>query len=311
MNEYNFIKNQNKNLITEYIIEKINSSDSFFLNRIGGSDYDAVYEYYSNNKNLDLFDYKSHYDRVSNLNGYFDKEKDIIIKKKNFADYLDKMLECYLNSSALLNPCQTIQLNLTNRKNDFNKYICQNKTMIHYYYIEAISDFLDDFSIFAKNKKILIISPFSKSIKYQYQYKDFLINNYKYPEFELLTYDTPITYNNENDNLDLIKTNNWIEQCVLMENEIKNIDFDIALLSCASYANYLGNSISCKFNKKAIYIGGVLNILFNIKGERFANSKFYNDINNLSYQIVALEKEKYENIKGGRLYKSEALNAYF
>uniref|UniRef100_A0A6C0IJN5 Uncharacterized protein n=1 Tax=viral metagenome TaxID=1070528 RepID=A0A6C0IJN5_9ZZZZ len=46
--------------------------------------------------------------------------------------------------------------------------------------------------------------------------------------------------------------------------EINKLEFDIALLSCSSYAMYLGDFISNKMKKNSIYIGGVLNVLFNI-----------------------------------------------
>ena len=123
------------------------------------------------------------------------------------------------------------------------------------------------FYIFRKNKKILIVSPFSESIQFQYKRKDVILKQYSYPDFELVTYDTPITYNNEDDALNHIETNNWLEQCEKMENDIMKLDFDIALLSCGSYAMYLGNVISKKMNKKAIYIGGMLNVFFNIYGK--------------------------------------------
>lgn len=50
--QYNFIKNQDKNKITEFIISNINSDKGWFLNRLGGSDYDAVKTYILSNKDL-------------------------------------------------------------------------------------------------------------------------------------------------------------------------------------------------------------------------------------------------------------------
>ena len=129
------------------------------------------------------------------------------------------------------------------------------------------------------------------------------------------TYNTPVTYNNvetdDIDKLNFVETNNWLEQTEKMENDISKLDFDIALLSCASYATCLGTFISKDLHKTAIYIGGVLNIFFNIKGERYVNHEYYKPINNISYRIEAIEKKIYENIKGGRTTKSESFNAYF
>ncbi len=172
--------------------------------------------------------------------------------------------------------------------------------------------FLDDFKIFGEGKKILIVSPFSESIQFQYKRKNLLLKNYVYPDFELVTYDTPITYNNEKDSLSHIETNNWLEQCQKMENDIMKLEFDIALLSCASYSMYLGNVISKKMNKKAIYIGGIMNIFFNIYGRRYANRPVYDNLKNLEYEIEALEKsEKCDVLFGGKDIKSESLLAYF
>ena len=93
-----------------------------------------------------------------------------------------------------------------------------------------------------------------------------------------------------------------------MFNEIKNIDFDIALLSCGSYAMYFGKHIKEKLNKKSIYIGGILNVLFNIYGKRY-DTAYFNSIVNLEYRIEAFESKKYP-IKN-TTFAGEAFNAYF
>ena len=62
-----------------------------------------------------------------------------------------------------------------------------------------------------------------------------------------------------------------IETFFTMFDDIKKIDFDIAFLSCGCYANELGYRIKNQLNKKAIYLGGGLNLLFNIYGKRYTN----------------------------------------
>jgi hypothetical protein len=309
MEQYNFINIVN---YSKYLIGKMEEDNGFFIGRISGSDYSAVRNYISSDKDVKNMNYL-HYSNVKNFNGYFDKETDEIKKKENYKKYLETMLKCYIESEILLNPCAEIQNSLEIKEyDDFNKFICEKKPMIHYYWIESITPFLGDFKVFAQNKKVLIISPFSESIKFQYKRKDVILKDYSYPDFELVTYDTPITYNNEDDALNYIETNNWLEQCEKMENDIMKLDFDIALLSCGSYAMYLGNVISKKMNKKAIYIGGVINVFFNIQGNRYLNDSFYDNLKNLEYEIVALEKsEKCDVLFGGKSTKSEGLLAYF
>jgi hypothetical protein len=310
MEQYNFI---NELEYSKYILDEMKKENGFFIGRIAGSDYSAVRNYISSDKNVNNMNYSYYYKMVKQLNGYFDKETDQIKQKENFKNYLESMLKCYTESDVLLNPCGEIQRSLEIlENNNFNKFICEKKPMLHYHWIETIKPFLNDFKVFAQNKKVLIISPFSESIKFQYKRIDVILKNYTYPDFELVTYDTPITYNNEKDSLSHIETNNWLEQCQKMENDIMKLDFDIALLSCASYAMYLGNVISKKMNKKAIYIGGVINVFFNIQGKRYLNDTYYDSLKNLEYEIVALEKpEKCDILFGGKHVNSESLLAYF
>jgi hypothetical protein len=314
--EYNFITNNDD--ITKFMCYNICEKEGgFFLNRIAGSDYNAVYEYYTCLQDLNKFNYTYNFKNTCEYNGYFDKSTNDEEKKTNFFKYLQKMFDCYINSDAFTNAVGFIQNSFKNPVNDFNKLLSNEKTLIHYNYIEGVMPFLLDFKIFGINKTILIVSPFSESIKYQTQVDRIkhLVNNYNFPLCNFKTYDTPVTYNNTDkediDKLIFVETNNWLEQCKKMENDISKLDFDIALLSCGSYATCLGNFISKTLNKKAIYIGGVLNIFFNIKGGRYDNDDFYTQLNNLSYRIEAIEKNKYDYIKGGRLNKTEAFNAYF
>ena len=56
-----------------------------------------------------------------------------------------------------------------------------------------------------------------------------------------------------------------------MCNDIKNLDFDIALLGCGGYGLPLCNFIKMDMNKSAIYIGGGLQLLFGVMGRRWEN----------------------------------------
>ena len=93
-----------------------------------------------------------------------------------------------------------------------------------------------------------------------------------------------------------------------MCDEISTLDFDIALISAGSYAMYLGDYICTTMKKQSIYIGGVLNVLFNIYGKRY-DTPFYNNIMNLPYQIK--NTLDINTISGGKNLQNEALLAYF
>lgn len=325
--------NEEKNIFSDIIL----TNQPLFIGRIGGSDYNIVQEYF-NNKQIysrpSIYDltptlllrildkifskkntrrkYSFAIDTVKKFNGYFDFQN----QRTNFIKYLNEMITGYMaadhffvGESTLINKFNE----KTFTKNDlgFLKCILKDKVIINYSFIESVLPFLESFKYWGKNKKILIISPFSKSIEYQYNRKDNLIKGYKFPDFKLTTYNTKITYNSKIDTKETlgVQTNNWLEELEKMKKDIALLDFDIALLSCGSYAMPLGKYIK-NMGKKSIYIGGVLNVIFNIYGKRYDTS-FFNDIVNIEYQITAFENVDIEKIKGGRKTKNESLNAYF
>ena len=85
-----------------------------------------------------------------------------------------------------------------------------------------------------------------------------------------------------------------------MKEQIRKIDFDIAIIGCGAYAFPLGAYVK-KLGKKAIVLAGATQILFGIKGRRWDNhpviSKLYNE-----YWVRPKENEKpkqYSRIEGG------------
>jgi len=150
---------------------------------------------------------------------------------------------------------------------------------------------------FLKNKRVLVISPFVESIKAQYARRNLVWENNLLPEFELLTLYHPtskaISTNNNN-------YGSWNDMINDLKSKMEKIDFDAALigtgassLPLASHAKNLG--------KKAIHLGGPLQILFGIKGGRWDGNKiigsFFND-----YWIRPSEAEipsGYRQIEGG------------
>jgi hypothetical protein len=166
---------------------------------------------------------------------------------------------------------------------------------------------------------VLIISPLSLSIEYQNKNRNNFFKNYKYPNFELVTYNSTLTYSNDSrDDKKVLNvtTDNWHQECLKMASEIKTIDFDIAFLSCGSYSMFLGNYIRDTLGKKALYFGGVLNVYFNIYGNRFGTMEKFKDIFSnagldLTYQIDPLELKNILQINSGRGKLTESLGAYF
>lgn len=139
-----------------------------------------------------------------------------------------------------------------------------------------------------KGKKILVIHPFADSIQSQYiQHRDKLFpNELILPEFKSLETIKAVQTIAGNE----AGFSSWFEALEYMETEIKKKDFDIALLGCGAYGFPLAAYIK-RMGKKAIHIGGTLQLNFGIKGKRWKHYPFYNE-----YWTEPLEDEKPKNL---------------
>lgn len=114
-------------------------------------------------------------------------------------------------------------------------------------------------------KKVLVVSPFEESIQEQYKRREQLFQGTDIlPEFELITYQSLQTTGDLTD--DRFAT--WFDALEYMYQEIKEIDFDVALLGCGAYGFPLAAKIKAE-GKQVIHMGGVLQILFGIMGKRW------------------------------------------
>ena len=123
-------------------------------------------------------------------------------------------------------------------------------------------------------KKVLVISPFAELVEKQYNSphrKNIWKNPEMLPDFESLA-----TIKAENSIGGHSTFDSWFEALEHMENEIDKKDFDIALLGCGSYGFPLAAYIK-GIGKKAVHIGGPLQLIFGIKGKRWDNMGFYNE----------------------------------
>lgn len=121
------------------------------------------------------------------------------------------------------------------------------------------------FTYALKDTNVLVIHPFAETIQTQYKNREKLFKNPKVlPSFNLKTFKAIQTINGERDS----RFSNWFEALDWMSEEISKIDFDIALIACGAYGFPLASRIK-NMGKIAIHCGGVLQLLFGIKGKRW------------------------------------------
>lgn len=121
-----------------------------------------------------------------------------------------------------------------------------------------------------KGKKILVVHPFAKSIEEQYtNYRTKLFTTPDIlPEFELSTIEAVQSLGGEDNGF-----SNWFEALHWMEEEIDKKDYDICLIGCGAYGFPLAAHVK-RQGKKAIHLGGALQLLFGIRGKRWENPNY-------------------------------------
>lgn len=151
-----------------------------------------------------------------------------------------------------------------------------------------------------EGKKILVVHPFALSIESQYKKRELLFKDNMLPSFHLQTIQAVQSIaGNQTQFLD------WFEALDYMKLEIDKRDYDICLIGCGAYGFPLAAHVK-RMGKKAIHMGGSLQLLFGIKGKRWENPN-YNTIYNYAqlineHWVYPGEEEKPQNastVEGG------------
>jgi hypothetical protein len=142
-----------------------------------------------------------------------------------------------------------------------------------------------------KGKTVLVVHPFSESIRSQYRKRDVLWKDSRIlPEFDLKTF-TPVqsVANNPVDFPD------WFEALSWMQDQISKIDFDVAIIGAGAYGMPLASFVK-QFGRQSIHLGGATQILFGIRGRRWDESPFFQKLFN-EHWVYPLDSEKPVNFQ--------------
>lgn len=127
------------------------------------------------------------------------------------------------------------------------------------------------------NKKVLVIHPFARSIEKQYKIKEkIFFGKHTLPDFDLTTY--PSVQSIAGNVPQGFAT--WFDALNKMKLDIAKIDFEVAILGCGAYGMSLAAFIKRDLKKKAIHLGGNVQILFGIKGSRWEEDQTFKPIFN-------------------------------
>lgn len=129
-----------------------------------------------------------------------------------------------------------------------------------------------------KGKKVLVIHPFTETIKKQYGKREYLFENKEIlPEFETLyTVKAVQTIAGASDD----RFKDWFEALDWMFEQAMKTDFEVAIIGCGAYGFPLAAKIKSS-GRSAVHMGGAVQLLFGIKGKRWDThpviGKMYNE----------------------------------
>lgn len=149
----------------------------------------------------------------------------------------------------------------------------------------------DPWSELLKDKKVLVIHPFSTTLESQYtNNREYLFTDKrvlpKFKTFETIRAVQTIAGTNS-------VFSDWFEALDYMKTEIDKKDFDIAIIGCGAYGFPLAAHVK-RMGKKAVHLGGSTQILFGIKGKRWLENNNFTTIIN-EYFVSPSDEDKIKN----------------
>ena len=265
----------------QHIINLIESNKPFSIVRLGNESNYVFNQIYNVEYQPSYFD-----DVKCTLTGIYSKKKDVQVLK----DFTTKHIESIKNSDCLASFAVNFNNLVPLQKifaNSFPHIELIHSRSIEPFHIRQTNQI--PWSRYLKGKKVLIINSFVESFQSQMK------NGFKlYDDCNIFADDQEfIYYKSFQTCVGNHIHEDWNETLNIMCNDIKDLDFDIALLGCGSYGLPMCNYIKTKLHKSAIYIGGGIQLLFGVKGERWRTHDVISKIiNNCKCEFIRPSQEE-------------------
>lgn len=236
----------------------VSDSDPAMIARCGATEMRCIDEYLSTG----TFSKKIKKE-ISELSGVFPATDDVL---KKFCEFY---MECVSQSDILAlwgvgAEHQVVKERCTNT-------VFTKLTALEPYYFE------NPWSVALKDKKVLVVHPFNASIKQQYENRAKLFDNPAvFPDFRsIICVKAVQSIAGQKTEFDT-----WFDALDYMKNQIKQVDFDVAIIGAGAYGLPLAAYVK-SLGKISVQMSGATQILFGIKGKRWEQipeiSKFFNE----------------------------------
>lgn len=260
----------------------LNEKKPFCIGKIGGSEAFAVSSIYFGRKQ------KEAYGQLCKWSGFFPNSYDPVA----FKDYCKEQIKAIAAMDIIINFPKKYELLFLNKFSAIGLKWCWGLTP---WRMQSKITWIS----LLKNKKVLVIHPFVKTIEKQYQRREKIFADPNMlPEFELHTLEAVQTIGNCTDE----RFASWYEALDYMTEQARAIDFDVALIGCGAYGLPLAARIKA-MGKIGIHCGGALQTYFGIRGKRWDDG-FPEEMSRVcnEYWVRPDEQEKIEGaeeIEGG------------
>ncbi len=238
----------------------LQSNEPTMICRFGGTELLAVLNYLHQQKTLsNLIDY------IKGKNLSIRWEKNIMEEMINYSGFFPSD-HLHLEAFALLMLEDMKQVDVLASWNKEERFFAKELAQVPKIKLHDLNAFIheDPWSEALANKHVVVVHPFVKSIRHQYGKRELLFSDQRVlPSFILTTIKAVQTLRGEN-----TRFKNWFEALDHMKLQLANIDFDIALIGCGAYGFPLAAYVK-RMGKKAVHLGGALQLLFGIKGRRW------------------------------------------
>lgn len=270
----------------EYLYQKLTGDKPFFAGRLGSNELECMTEYY----------WVSDREHGSGM-PYHDNLKLVMKQGAGFypaeEDYLDQMVRLY--TEGLKNMDFVWSMWLSRFENLLYKRFMPEAVLAKYDETAFPYEIDCPWTRALEDRRVLIIHPFEDSVIENYGKREMLHDNKDLlPQFSIQTLRSVQSLGEEQP-----EYSTWFDALEYMEKRIDKIDFDIALIGAGAYGLPLG--AYCKqIGKKALHIGGMLQLFFGIKGKAWDKLGIYN--NYWTSPKPSETPQSYKSVEAGRYW---------
>lgn len=238
----------NDEAANDWLYHKIQSGNPFFATRFGGFELGMVSNYFFN--------------QLVGKNYWSSHSRYMLARDQSWngdVKFQETFYESFLQS---ISDIDALGIWYNHGEQLMANYLCKNAVLFELLAYEPFF-YQQPWTLALRNKKVLIIHPYTESIPLQYNKRHLIFDKEVLPNFELTCYKPFSSFGDEWKNYSDMQAT--LDKMI---DEVKQINFDVALIACGPQGLPLAAAIK-QMGKQAIHVGGALQLFFGILGKRW------------------------------------------